>query len=88
LRSESPIQRPKPSLNNPERYDHIDKTLYPQFVGLLWAKIKHNGLLISGEEKQAWYMFGRLKGDAAKRIFPWVNAADQDKTLRTKDLFA
>ena len=82
-----PLRRPKPSFPDPEPYDHTDKTLYPQFIGLLQAKIKHDGLSIGGEEKQAWYMFGRLKGDAAKRIFPWVNAADQDKTLCTKDLF-
>jgi hypothetical protein len=88
LRSESPVRRPKPSLSDPERYDHTDKTLYPQFVGLLQAKIKHDSLSIGSEETQAWYIFGRLKGDAAKRIFPWVNAADQDKTLCTKDLFA
>lgn len=81
------VRRPKPSLNDPERYDHLDKSLYPQFVGLLRAKIRHDGLAIGSEEKQAWYMFGRLKGDAAKRIFPWINAADQDKVLRTKDLF-
>jgi hypothetical protein len=83
-----PVRRPKPSLNDPERYDHSDKSLYPQFAGLLRAKIKHDGLAIGGEEKQAWYMFGRLRGDAAKRIFPWVNSADLNKTLRTEDLFA
>jgi 5-methylcytosine-specific restriction endonuclease McrA len=82
-----PLRRPKPSFPDPDPYDHTDKTLYPQFIGLLQAKIKHDGLSIGGEEKQAWYMFGRLKGNAAKRIFPWVNVADQDKTLRTKDLF-
>jgi hypothetical protein len=81
------VRRPKPSLNDPERYDHSDKSLYPQFAGLLRAKIKHDGLAIGSEEKQAWYMFGRLRGLAAKRIFPWINAADQDKVLRTKDLF-
>lgn len=82
-----PVRRPKPSLNDPERYDHTDKSLYPQFTGLLRAKIKHDGLAIGSEEKQAWYMFGRLRGDAAKRIFPWVNSADLNKTLRTEDLF-
>lgn len=82
-----PVRRPKPSLNDPERYDHTDKSLYPQFAGLLRAKIKHDGLAIGSEEKQAWYMFGRLRGDAAKRIFPWVNSADLNKTLRTEDLF-
>ena len=63
------VQRPKPSLNDPERYDHSDKSLYPQFAGLLRAKIKHDGLAISSEEKRAWYMFRRLRGLAAKRIF-------------------
>jgi hypothetical protein len=32
-------------------------------------------------------MFRRLRGDAVKRIFPWVNSADLNKTLRTEDLF-
>jgi hypothetical protein len=31
-------------------------------------------------------MFRRLKGNTAKRIFLWVNGAEQDKTLRTKGL--
>ena len=32
-------------------------------------------------------MFRRLKGDVAKRIFPWLNATDKDGTLYTDDLF-
>ena len=47
------VQRPKPSLNNPEHYNHSDKSLYPQFAGLLQAKIKHNSLAIGSKEKQA-----------------------------------
>jgi hypothetical protein len=86
-RSESPVRRPKPSLSDPERYDHKDKTLYPQFSGLLRAKIRHDGLAIGSEEKQAWYMFGRLKDTAAKRIFPWIDNADKQGLLSTEGLF-
>ena len=81
------VRKPKPSLSDPERYDHTDKTLYPQFAGLLRAKVRIDGLSIGNEQEKAWYMFGRLKGDAAKRIFPWLNAADKDGTLCTGDLF-
>jgi hypothetical protein len=87
LRSESPVRRPKPSLNDPERYDHKDKALYPQFAGLLRAKIKHDGLAIGSEEKQAWYIFGRLKDAAAKRIFPWIDSMDKQGLLSTDGLF-
>jgi hypothetical protein len=81
------VQRPKPTLSDPKRYDHSDKTLYPQFAGLLRAKVKHDGYAIGSEEKQAWYIFGRLDGAAARRIFPWIDAADKKGVLRTKDLF-
>jgi hypothetical protein len=46
-----PLRRPKPSFPDPEPYDYTDKTLYPQFIGLLQVKIKHDGLSIRGEEK-------------------------------------
>jgi hypothetical protein len=85
--TEAFVRKPKPSLSDPERYDNTDKTLYPQFAGLLRAKVKYDGLSIGNEQEKTWYMFGRLKGDAAKRIFPWINAADQDGTLCTDDLF-
>ena len=32
-------------------------------------------------------MFGRLEGLAAKRIFPWIDAADKKGSLCLKDLF-
>jgi Zinc knuckle len=83
---DSVVRQPKPTLSDPKRYDHSDKTLYPQFAGLLRAKVKHDGYAIGNEEKQAWYMFGRLEGAAARRIFPWIDAADKKGDLRTKDL--
>ena len=83
---DSIVRLPKPTLSDPKRYDHSDKTLYPQFAGLLRAKVKHDGHAIGSEEKQAWYIFGRLEGAAARRIFPWIDAADKKGDLRTKDL--
>jgi hypothetical protein len=32
-------------------------------------------------------MFGRLEGAAARRIFPWIDAADKKGNLLTEDLF-
>jgi hypothetical protein len=84
---ESDSRPTKPTLSDPKRYDHSDKTLYPQFAGLLQAKVKHDGHAIGSEEKQAWYVFGRLEGLAAKRIFPWIDAADKKGSLCLKDLF-
>jgi hypothetical protein len=84
---DSIVRPPKPTLSDPKRYDHSDKTLYPQFAGLLRAKVKHDGYAIGSEEKQAWYIFGRLEGAAARRIFPWIDAADKKGDLRTEDLF-
>lgn len=87
LRSESPVRRPKPPLSDPERYDHEDKALYPQFAGLLRAKIKRDGLAIGSEEKQAWDMFGRIKDAAAKKFFPWIESTDKQGLLGTDGLF-
>jgi hypothetical protein len=84
---EDVVRRAKPTLSDPKRYDHSDKTLYPQFAGLLQAKVKHDGYAIGSEEKQAWYIFGRLEGVAARRIFPWIDAADKGGNLRTEALF-
>ncbi|KAH6665240.1 hypothetical protein B0J14DRAFT_606750 [Halenospora varia] len=62
--------RPKPQLPYPEQFIGEDLSLYPQFEGLLRAKLQIDGEAIGGDIEQAWYAFGRLSGAAATRVFP------------------
>lgn len=71
------IRRPKPSLPNPDKFDGKDLALYPQFEGILRAKLEIDGQSIGGEKEQVWYGFGRLSGDAAGRIYPWISYAQE-----------
>jgi hypothetical protein len=79
-------QRPKPSLPHPEQFDGMDLTLFPQFEGLLTAKLRIDGAAIGQEAEKVWYGFGRLSGQAAVRIFPWMGFAEK-QNLFTVDEF-
>ena len=66
-------KRPKPSQPDPERFTGEDESVYPQFKGLLDAKLHIDGRAIGTEEECVWYAFGRLGTKAQGRIFPWMN---------------
>src|SRR5258706_6204821 len=67
-------RRPKPRLPNPESFDGKNLAYYPQFEGLLRAKLDIDGTAIGGERERVWYRFGRLAGAAGSRIYPEINA--------------
>jgi hypothetical protein len=80
------VRRPKPRLPNPDKFDGKDKALYPQFEGLLRAKLQIDGPAIGGEYEQVWYVFGRLSDEAAGRIYPWISFAQAAGKLTVVEL--
>lgn len=70
-------KRPRPRLSNPEKFDGGDCAKFPQFEGLLHAKLEIDGATIGGEKEQIWYSFNQLSGEAAQRIYPWMDYAQK-----------
>jgi len=84
---ESVVRRPRPSLPNPDQFDGKNQEFYPQFESLLKAKLDIDGRTIGGENEQVWYAFGRLSGEAAGRIHPWMIHAQRTSTLTVDSFF-
>lgn len=80
------VRKPRHSQDHPEKYDNQTPSQFPQFAGLLRAKLQIDGPAIGGETEKVWYAFGRLKGSAAERVFPWMSFASQQGSL-TVDAF-
>jgi hypothetical protein len=57
-----PVKRPRHKMDDPERFDGTDLSLYPQFEGLLFAKLEIDSEAIGNEKEKVWYGFSRLKG--------------------------
>jgi hypothetical protein len=72
------VRKPKPCLPHPEKFDGSELSFFPQFEGLLRAKLEIDGGAIGQEKEKVWYAFGRLSGDAAARIFPWMGYASRE----------
>jgi hypothetical protein len=81
------VRRPKAVLPDVTKYDGLDKALYPQFAGSLRAKLEIDGEAIGGERERVWYGFGRLKGEGASRVFPWIEHAQRTNNLTVTALF-
>lgn len=81
------VRRPKAVLPDVTKFDGTDKTLYPQFAGSLRAKLEIDGEAIGGEKEKVWYGFGRLKGEGASRVFPWIEHAQRTNNLTVEALF-
>ncbi len=79
------VRRPKPCLPHPEQFDGSDLSFFPQFEGLLRAKLEIDGPAIGQEKEQVWYAFGRLSGDAAARVFPWMGYANREDKFTVED---
>jgi hypothetical protein len=75
------VRRPRPSLPDPDKFDGKNLALYPQFESMLKAKLEIDCRTIGGENEQVWYAFGRLSGEAAGRIHPWMVHAQRTSTL-------
>ena len=87
LAGRQPPPRQRPRLPDVEKYDGEDTSQYPQFEGLLRAKLAVDGEAIGGEGEQIWYGFSRLKDKAASRIYPWVETYQNDAAKFTKENF-
>jgi hypothetical protein len=75
------LRKPKHSHPHPEKFTGEDETMFPQFKGLLEAKLEIDRKAIGTEKECIWYAFGRLSGKAAGRIYPWM------ESTKSTDLF-
>lgn len=71
-------KRPRPILPDPEQYDGEEINAYPQFESKLHAKLQVDKAALGGAYERLWYAFGRLKGKAAQRLHPWMEAHGKD----------
>lgn len=78
----------KARLPNPDKFDGTELSFFPQFEGLLQAKLDIDGSVIGDEKEKVWYAFGRLSGSAAARIFPWMKYAAENNTLSVEEFMA
>ena len=54
--------------------DSEEMNAYPQFESKLYAKLQVDEAALGGPYEGLWYAFGRLKGKAAQRLHPWMEA--------------
>lgn len=85
LNTTTVVRKPKPCLPHPEKFDGADLSFFPQFEGLLRAKLEIDGNAIGQEKEKVWYAFGRLSGEAAVRIFPWMSYAERESKFTVND---
>ncbi len=81
------ISKPKHSWHYPDLYTYKDELIYPQFWGGLEAKLQINKLAISYKEEKVQYIINYLKGDIAKRIYPWVEFVKDTDQFIVYELF-
>ena len=84
---ESVVRNLRQCLPKPDQFDGKNPALYPQFESILRAKLQIDGRTIGGETEQVWYAFGRLSGEAAGRIHPWMAHAQRTMTLTVDEFF-
>ena len=82
---EQVVRKPKPCLPNPEKFDGSELGFFPQFEGLLRAKLEIDGPSIGQEKERVWYAFGRLSGDASARIYPWIEYAERENKFTVRE---
>jgi hypothetical protein len=77
----------KHKLPSPGKFDGKDFALYPQFEGMLRAKVEIDGPAIGEEWEQVWYAFGCLEGLAAGRVYPWMSAYNRTQEFTVAKFF-
>ncbi|RAL68294.1 hypothetical protein DID88_007024 [Monilinia fructigena] len=82
-RQETPTS-PEIPIATPPMLDNA-LTYFPQFEGLLRAKLEIDGPAIGQEKERVWYAFGRLSGEAAARIFPWIAYANKEEKFTVEE---
>ena len=66
-------KKPRHSQAHPDKFTGDDESSFPQFRGLLEAKLDIDRRAIGTERECVWYAYGRLAGTAAGRIYPWMD---------------
>ena len=74
-------KKPRHSLPHPDKFTGEEESDFPQFRGLLEAKLRIDRRAIRTEEEYVWYAYGRLAGTAAGRIY--LQHEDRSRTLLT-----
>jgi len=46
-----------------------------------------DGASIGGIEEQVWYGFGRIEGEGASRVYPWIEHAQRMNDFTVEALF-
>ncbi|KAL1953147.1 hypothetical protein VTO42DRAFT_3547 [Malbranchea cinnamomea] len=72
-------------LPDPEKYDNSDPQSYPQFRSKLQAKLTCDADVIGSVKTRTWYAFHYLEGNAAKRIYPWMELNQGNPELFTPE---
>lgn len=67
-----PMRRPRPKLTDPEAFDGQNRSLYRQFRSKLRAKLEVDKEALGNAYDRMWYAFGRLTGEAAMQVLPWM----------------
>lgn len=80
--------KPRHSLDHPEKYDDNDRSQYMQFAAILYAKLTIDAPAIGGPFEQLWYAFGRLTGKAQTKVYPWMRIHGNMHTVTTRILEA
>ena len=68
-----PLKRPRPKIGDIEPYNNTDRSLYPQFISKLRAKLNIDKDAIGNAYDRTWYTYSRLIGSAAAQILPWMD---------------
>lgn len=82
--SNSAHQRPRQVLPDPEVFKG-DIASYQNFKHLLKAKLYVDRQALGGPYERLWYAYGRLSGNAASHILPWMIANADSPTAVNDD---
>lgn len=66
------IEKKKASLPTPEKYDHTKPSTYKAWELSIQAKLARDAAFIGGESDQCYYIYDRLTGAAAQRLYGWM----------------
>ncbi|QKX57731.1 uncharacterized protein TRUGW13939_04850, partial [Talaromyces rugulosus] len=80
--------KPRHSLDHPDKYDDSDRSRYMQFVAILYAKLTVDAPAIGGPYEQLWYAYGRLAGKAQTKVYPWMRLHGNVNTVTPATLEA
>jgi len=78
-------KKPRHSQTHPDKFTGDDESDFPQFRGLLEAKLDIDRQAIGTERECVWYAYGRLAGTAAGRMYPWMDYTKNTETFTIQE---